>query len=105
MADPERREPSTGVRIDWDDLEQALRRAAEAIRLTPRHVPGAIQGALGALRAAREGFGDRAALHATELAGVEAAVRAAGERLVHADRWIETARRRLWDLRAKTASV
>jgi hypothetical protein len=104
MPDAAHREQTTGVRVDWDDVEQALRRAAEAVRMTPRHVPGAIQGALGALRAAREGLSGRAPDVDAGLATIEASVRAAGERLVHADRWLDDARRRLTALRSKTAS-
>ncbi len=98
-------DPATGARIAWDDLEQALRRAGEAVRTAPRQVPLALQSALGALRAAREGLGTRAPDFASGLTNIEASLRAAGENLRQADRWITGARSQLASLRARSASV
>jgi hypothetical protein len=90
--------------VDWVDLEDTLRKAVEAVRLTPRSAPSAIELAASALKNARarvaSASGPGAADLARGLAEAEAACRAAGERLPLAVRYLDQAQTRLASLHA-----
>jgi hypothetical protein len=82
--------------VDWDDLQESLRKAIEAVRVTPRLAPPAIDLAASALKNARErarrsGGADLA----KGLGEVEGACRAAAQHFALAPRYLEQARTRL----------
>jgi hypothetical protein len=86
--------------IDWARLDQAVRRALEALRLWPSQAPAAIGLVADALRTQREGLGVAGTGVATTLSGLEHVVRAAAADLGRAEARLRAVQAAISRLRA-----